>query len=953
MKKMIIFMISIIITGLFAAEGIPELYNTDYYNDSRADSSHGFDMLRYEITLDIDDQDHYIEGFVTATVMADEYLTEIDYELEELEVSSVLVNGTATDFTYNNAVISIELPGISAGEQFTTTVNYSGNPQRSDDVYHLGMIFSSSYVFTLSDPSGCRWWWPAYDHPWDKAEVDFHVTMRDDWLVACNGIRTGIVDNEDGTKTHHWIGSNPMAPHLPCISAANFIEINQDYNGMQVQNFVTPAQEDNALIDLQNLPAIIGIYSELYGDYPFEKYGNAVVPMVTFGAMEHQTMTTLAQYMITGNLSYETTIAHELSHQWFGNCLTPLTWADVWLSEGFATYSEALFTEEMYGKEAMLDYVFQNIQQYYLGWAGGGSHTVYDPTFNNYFNPVQYEKAASILHMLRKTVGDDNFYTILQTYFQQYFNQCVVTEEFKQVIEDVTGDDFEQFFQQWIYEPGIPSYEYTYFVNKNMDIHRMKSYVKTSSNSGTDFYLKIPVQFMNGDEIFEVLVDSSPETAETSVEIELEDHQEVLFDPEGWMLVSSANYRGISINDAYAADSRVLVYWSDFWEEVEVDGFNIYRSDQPEGAYEQLNTELITDNMYQDNNVVNETTYYYKVSAVVDEYFESLLSEAYEATPIEFPMDQGVLLVDETNDGNGVQGNPTDAMVDDFYNAILPFPVTVYDYAAQGVPQTEFIANFSTIIWHDDDIGQHNINNALNPLGCYLISGGNLLISGWKTASEMETSFLRDFINDENVATITSMDFTGVSSEIYPDMEIDFTKVSPAFQNGLPFICTFPEAEESIFTYNSQSGNNQGLKCAESSDNDGKFLFLGFPLYFMEAGGATDFLEQLLEELGETDSDIVEVTENKIMINAYPNPFNPFTNIHLSLPEDEEHIEIGIYNVKGQLIKDLAAGFYAKGEHNFDWQGDDQYGNNVSSGIYFYKIYTGDAVHIKKLMLIK
>lgn len=953
MKKIIIIAVIFIFFNLIFSSELQAQFETDYYTSSRADSAHGFDMLRYEITLSIDDQEQYIDGCVIATVMAEEDLSEINYELEELQVEYVQVNGSNANYTYDGALITIELPDITAGEEFVTTVCYSGYPQRSDDVYHLGMIFGGSYVFTLSDPSGCRWWWPAYDHPWDKAEVDFHVTMRDDWLVACNGIRTNIEDNEDGTKTHHWIGSNPMAPHLPCISAANFVEVNQDYNGMLVQNFVTPSQQEDAIYDLQNLPEIIGIFAELYGPYPFEKYGNAVVPMVTFGAMEHQTMTTLAEYMITGTLSYEPTIAHELAHQWFGNCLTPLTWADVWLSEGFATYSEAIYTEEMYGYEAMLDYFYDNIQQYYMGWAGGGAHTIYDPTFNNYFNPVQYEKAASILHMLRKTVGDDDFFTILQDYFQQFHNQCVITEDLKQVVETVTGNDYDQFFQQWIYEPGIPTYEYAYFVNKELDVHRIKTYVKTNSSSGTDFYMQIPVVLSNEAESFEILVDSGPDNAiETTKEIELDDHQQVVFDPEGWMLVYGRTYRGVDINDAYAADGRVLVYWSDFWEEVEVEGFNIYRSETSDGVFVKLNSELITENVFEDDNVVNGTTYYYKVSAVIDESYETDLSEPFAATPITFPFDQGVLVIDETSDGSGLQGNPSDEQVDDFYSEVITVGLTHYDYAEQGVPETEFLSHFSTIIWHDDDIGQHFINNALNPLGSYLISGGNLLISGWKTVSEIETSFLRDFINEENVEIITDMDFTGVVSEIYPDINVDYSKASPAFQTGLPLICTFPDASELVFGYNSYSGNNQGLNCALDANLNGRFLFLGFPLYFMEAESSAEFFSQFLEEVGETGSNPSEIIPKQLIFKAYPNPFNPITKIYLSLPE-EENLQVGIYNIKGQLINLLTQGKYSEGEYYFDWNGTDRNGKAVSSGLYFYKLETDNSTIIKKLMLMK
>ena len=366
MRKIFIILMLILLSAILFAH--PKFYNLKTlpsYEKTKADSVHGFDVQHYDITLTINDQDHYIEGCVNATILAEENLTEIQYELENLNVDAITVNGINADFSYENGIITIELGTINEGEEFNTSVTYHGYPALSTDVYHIGMIFSNNYVFTLSDPSGARWWWPAYDHPWDKATVDFHITMRDDWLVACNGIRTEIIDNGDGTKTHNWQGYNPMATYLPCISAANFVEINQNFGDIPIQNFVTPAQYNNALEDFTNLPFMMEVYSERYGMYPFEKYGNAVVPMVTYGAMEHQTMTTLGNFIITGNHSYETTIAHELSHHWFGDCLTPLTWADVWLSEGFAVYSEAVYTESWQGFEAMINYVRNNIQNYY------------------------------------------------------------------------------------------------------------------------------------------------------------------------------------------------------------------------------------------------------------------------------------------------------------------------------------------------------------------------------------------------------------------------------------------------------------------------------------------------------------------------------------------------------------------------------------------------------------
>lgn len=954
MKRDIIILFFFLITlPLFAhphrdiSHNQPEIF----YKPARADSAHGFDVINYDLTLAINSQEHYIEGAVVATVIAETVLSEIVYELESLQVDDVLVDGTPATFSYESGLICIPLTGINPGQQFTTRVTYSGYPVLSNDVYHLGMIFNPSYVFTVCDPSGCRWWWPAYDHPWDKAEVDFHITIRDDWVVACNGLLTEVVDNGDGTKTHHWEGSNPMATYLACVTAANFIEIEQDYYGLQIQNFVTPGQYNNALIDLQNLPAMIGIYSEKYGEYPFEKYGNTVVPMVTFGAMEHQTMTTLGNYIINGSMTYETTIAHELAHSWFGNCLTPLTWKDVWLSEGFAVYSEAVFIEEMYGYEQMLQYVQTNLQNYYLGWAGGGSYTIYDPDYNNYFTPVTYEKAASVLHMLRMQAGDDTFFQILQSFFQSYHNQNVITEEFQAVCEDITGKDYTQFFQQWIYSPGIPSFEYTYFIENDED-PRIATYVKTHSNTATDFYCSVPFRVTGMAGIETILVDSGPVNAsETIIELTVDDISEIEFDPENWLLQRGKLYYCADINNAYGADGVVLIYWSDFWEGIEIDGYNVYRSEYPEGPFAILNENPVIENSYYDYNVDNGTTYYYRIAAVINTSFESSRSEIHEATPFDFAPDQGVLIIDETRDGNGAPGNPDDIMVDDFYNLVLGIDFTSYDYNQSGAPSLDYLIQFSSIIWHDDDLPQHLINNNLQTLGCYLLSGGNLLISGWKTANEVESYFLQDFLGGSERFLVNEYSFTSALSDIYCSLNIDPDKISPAFAGTLPFITLFPEAENSIFNYHAEGGSQyEGMQCGLQSGRIGNFVFLGFPLYFMQEEGVSDFMTQLVieewSETGSVDYDIINAPAN---IQIYPNPFNPCTNLSYRIRKESE-VELVIFNLKGQFLETLFSGIQTAGQYNIIWNAAN---SRNGTGLYIYRFTVDNKVVYGKMLLLK
>ncbi|MCD4796026.1 MAG: T9SS type A sorting domain-containing protein [Candidatus Cloacimonetes bacterium] len=954
-KRMIFFILIIIIFSSLYSVSFPERVKKPNFiaNEStRADSAHGFDVLSYDISIEIDEVSENINGIVMAVVEADEIITEIQYELSQMSIDNVLLNGNAATYSYSNDIITIQLGTMNPGEQFTTTVEYSGNPIWNG----LGMYISSNYIFTISDPNASRYWWPCYDHPWDKALIDLHITVREDWDAACNGLRTSIIPNPNGTRTHNWEGSNPMATYLVSIVARNFVELNDNFGTIPIQNFVPSAYVTNAIEDFSNLPFMMEVYSDHYGMYPFEKYGNAVTNFATYAAMEHQTMTTLANYLITGNHTYETVIAHELAHQWFGDCLTPLTWADVWLSEGFATYSEAVYTQAWLGFEAMVDYVDSSFHNYYINWAGGSTYIVYDPPPGAYFTPATYEKPASVLHMLRLMVGDEVFFNILQTYFSAYYNSNVITSEFQEVCENVSGLNLEQFFQQWIFQPGLPSMEYTYFISASAATTEFMSFIKTTSNSSTDFYMQAPIHINYDTYHDSILVEATPNIPQQTIcQITSPEFISIEFDPNNWVLSKSNVYKACEINNAYAADGKVLICWNEFWDEVDVDGYNLYRSNSSSGPFEIINTALITGISFEDTNVTNGITYYYRLKAVKDVNFETPFSEIYEATPMEFPLDQGILVIDETKDGNGSAGNPDDVMVDDFYQSVINSQFTSYDYADEGIPGLEFLANFSTIIWHDDDLNQHYIEDNINNLGCYLAGGGNLLISGWKTANEIPNYFINDFINCNQTQLIAGFEFTGASSTEYPDINIDPDQLSPAFNGKLPYSCIFPEATNGIYYFEGITGSPYiGEVCALKNESEGTVILMGFPLYYMHNEEVEDFFDQFLIEIGEVGTDDLVVNPNKFYSIAYPNPFNPTTTISFNLTaENAENAELEIYNLKGQKVKTLVNEKLNAGQHSVSWSGNDENGRSVSSGIYFYKLKAGDFEQTKKMMLLK
>lgn len=950
MKKILLITVLLYVAAALAAH--PKIgYKPDGLipmEYTRADSAHGFDVTHYDVTMTVDDQAQSLTGQVVATVTAEEAMTEVHYELEALDVDAVLVNGAAASYQHQDGVITIQLGQVSAGQSFTTSVSYSGIPVHSTGTYELGMFFSANGIFTVSDPNASRYWWPCYDHPWDKAETDLHITVRDDWMVAANGIRTSIEDLGNGTKTHHWDGQNPIATYLVAFVARNYQEINDQWNGIPIQHFASPSIYANAVEDLSNYPQMMQVYSDVYGMYPFEKAGNAITNFATYGAMEHQTMVTLGSNLITGNHGYETVVAHELAHHWFGDCLTPLTWKDVWLSEGFAVYSEAVWIEATQGYQAMIDYVIGNIQNYYLNWAGSSVNTIYDPASNAIFVPTTYEKAASILHMLRLMMGDDVFFSMLNTYFETYKNGNVITQDFQDVCEAESGLDLDQFFAQWIYSPGTPNMEYTWFVDDSATPAQLRMYALTTSNCDTDFYVTAPinVQYAAGEDSLQV--DLTPDVpALTQLTLNGTDVQNVLLDPDSWVLSRQTILHTMEVTNAYAADGKVMVFWNELWSALDVEGYEIWRGEDPAGPFTQINTTVVTQTSFLDESVTNGTTYYYKVRAVLDGSYRSAFSEVFEATPISFPMDQGILVVDETRDGT-----PSDEEVDLFYDAALNTAHDDYDVATQGLPQLADLAEYHTVIWHDDDLFEHNIGSCINTLGCYLLGGGKLIVSGWKTAESIPPFFISDFMGTSSALLVSTFEFIGATSAEYSYLHLDADKLNPAFNGTLPYVATFPAADNGIFSFDGTAGSAyQDEPVAVMAQETGTVVMLGFPLYYFVQNDVTAAMHDILTDIGSVDA-APQLPARKLKIAAFPNPFNPQTTLSYSLPQ-AGRVELSVYNVRGQKIKALISQEQDAGEHSVVWNGDDSTGKKVASGLYFYRIHTAEAALTKKCILLK
>lgn len=907
---------------------------------ARADSFTGFVISKYVIDLAINDQTHFIQGSVTAHVFAQQHLTGMDYELEgdSLTVNGVLVNGVTSAFTHEDGIIHIPL-SVNVGT-FTTTVNYSGVPSRSPAPYNIGMIFTPSFIYTLSNPDAGRYWWPSYDHPWKKAWVDWHITVRDDWLAAANGVRTGITDNGDGTRTHHWSCYTNVATYVMGFAAGPYTEFLQQAGTLPIQNFVTPGQLANAQVDFANVPAMIAYFNDIFGPYPHQKYGHMVVPMTTYAAMEHTTMTTFGAAYLTGNQNYESIVAHELAHQWYGNFVTPITMREVWLKESFATYSEFLWEAHHAGWQAGCDYLRDNIQQYYISWENSnGPHTIFDPEYNLMFAPPTYEKSASVLHMLRLKLGNAAFFQFIQSILAAFPNGNLNTAEFVDLAEAASGQDLTQFFQQWIYSPGIP--------NANLTIlHDGQGTAKvigaSSSPTATLFDLEIPLRIPGSAVADSVVVRATPGGYANYFIIGYDDDiAGIQIDPNHWVLARQITQNRLQLASCLAYDGAVDLSWFPFDADLPLIGYQVYRRELPAGQWTCITAVPIAGLSYTDASVTNGLSYEYYAVAVDTEGFFSLPSNALTASPIYFPFDQGFLLVDETRNGNGSNISPTDAQVDAYYEAVLQgYSYTVWDVDEQGALSLPQLSHYPLLLWHCDDFSDMQLIDNLSLLGSYVLSGGRLLISGWRYPSQLDAAFLARFLPGVVPALVNSAVLVSAQSDVYPDLHPDPVKLASVWNGMLPYSYVFPGAADALYSAEiANDGPHDNEPLAIRVQQAGTLTLLGFPLYFMLQGEVRAFLTQYLPELWPPVSTHDPVAPQlQWSLACRPNPFSGEACLSYRAGRGKDPLSLRVYNLRGQELRSWNLDAPGKLEQQLLWDGRDGAGRPVAAGVYILEL---------------
>jgi aminopeptidase N len=465
-----------------------------------------FDVVYYDLKIDIrDDYNERITGQVTTHGRAlienfDQVLLDL---CTTLTVDSILSEGLPLSFSHANNVITITLNrGYTIDELFNVTVYYHGTPCQTSSFpsfdYTTRTTTSGNIpsIATLSEPYGARDWWPSKNTPSDKADsARISITVADTIVATSNGILESLTPLPPSSRTYTWFEKYPIASYLICLSATNYAHwrdwyVSQGGDSMPIDNYSYPEKLANAQVSWSIIPQALGILEELFGSFPFldEKYGHTMFEWG--GAMEHQCNTSWGRSITRNDHYYDWIVVHEAAHQYWGDEVTLRTWPDIWLNEGFASYSEALWKEHQAGFTAYKNYMTTGLS------VSDPSGPVYDPLalFNG--NTV-YNKGSWLLHILRGVVRDDSlFFDALREYRARHAYSTATTAEFLSDMSDVVGFDVNPYLHTFLYRTNRPRYTVSFGNGLVDDQNRTAVRIaQTQTNPDTTFRARLELHF--------------------------------------------------------------------------------------------------------------------------------------------------------------------------------------------------------------------------------------------------------------------------------------------------------------------------------------------------------------------------------------------------------------------------------------------------------------------------
>ena len=411
----------------------------------------GIDVEHYHLALWVDpDTGEIVAAQADLTTVAIAPLAEIALDLLGLTVHETRIDGIAVPHRRQGAKLILEPPApIAAGTRIVVGVTYAGVPEPffipGFDT-RAGWVVTAEGVHVVAEPDGARTWFPANDHPSDKATFAIDVTVPEPFVVVSNGRPVPSIAAPEG-HTFGWRMDDPMATYLATVVVGELERVETGVvDGVTVADYLPFDLAAVPPPSLLRAPDMIGFLATWFGPYPFDRYGHVIVPEFSI-ALETQTMSVIGRGAVG-----EITVLHEIAHQWFGDSVSVATWRDIWLNEGFASYAELLWIEHDRGSVAL----HQVARRRHQAMAQRPHSSIGDPGPEDMFDGAVYWRGALTLYALRAEIGDEAMRTLLQDYAERYRHGNVATADFIALAEEVAARDLSDFFKAWLFSPEIP-----------------------------------------------------------------------------------------------------------------------------------------------------------------------------------------------------------------------------------------------------------------------------------------------------------------------------------------------------------------------------------------------------------------------------------------------------------------------------------------------------------------
>ncbi|PRY43449.1 M1 family metallopeptidase [Umezawaea tangerina] len=439
--------------GAAAAPGAPGIGDPYYPNSGNG----GYDALHYDIRLNYQPSNDNLSGTTTILAKATQDLSRFNLDFL-LNVQSVRVNNKVASFTQQGGELVVDPKAtLAKGSDLTVVVTYSDSPSTKSVDGYTAWKKTPTGALAIDEPDIAPWWYPSNNHPTDKATFDVSVAVPDGVEVISNGRLTGTTKQINGWTRWNWRSTKPQNTYSTFVSIGQF-EIRQSTSpsGLPVVNAYAEGLgefEGAAKASVERTPEILEFESGFFGPYPFEAQGGVVTGGIGF-ALENQTRPNYdTAFWRRGGNTY--VVAHELAHQWFGDSVSVHGWKDIWLNEGFASYAEWLWSEHVGEGTAQenSDYVYSLYPADDPFW----DVLPGDPGAANQFDGAVYDRGALTLHALRSAVGDEAFFTTLQTWVAQHQYSDASIDQFIALAEQVSGQQLDDLFTTWLFTKGKPA----------------------------------------------------------------------------------------------------------------------------------------------------------------------------------------------------------------------------------------------------------------------------------------------------------------------------------------------------------------------------------------------------------------------------------------------------------------------------------------------------------------